>query len=380
MPPEPADPQSSLSVLLVEDDADHRMIAEHHLRRLGDRIATTAHCGTLAEATRALEDGGVDVVLLDLTLPDSELESTVDAIASLAAHGAPVIAMSSLDTPDLRARVLERGAAAFLGKARMDSGTLGALLDELDVDVQPKSAPAADAAMPRTDSAESTTLERAGSAATIASKLAHDANSWIANATFRLACLRPVHAEDKANTSHLDSIDASLRALTSLAEGARGLIVDAASPVEPVELDLAHELPTALEAWRRGRRDVTWTENLRALPTALADRAALTTVVGLLAENAAVHGGGRITTLRFEGSPLADSNSVRVTVTDDGGPWTVEGETPLTDLASRGTKRSPSAGAGLFRARVLMERMGGGLELARREDGSHEVRLVFLRR
>ena len=55
------------TVLVVEDDRDIREVLRRYLERAGHAVLTTA---SGAEALRIVEDGGTDLVVLDLGLPD----------------------------------------------------------------------------------------------------------------------------------------------------------------------------------------------------------------------------------------------------------------------------------------------------------------------
>jgi len=55
------------SVLVVDDDRDIREVLRHHLERAGHAMLSTA---SGAEALRLIGAGGIDLVLLDLGLPD----------------------------------------------------------------------------------------------------------------------------------------------------------------------------------------------------------------------------------------------------------------------------------------------------------------------
>ncbi|MEV4703752.1 response regulator [Actinoplanes sp. NPDC049316] len=60
------------TVLVADDDADHRELLTHALRRLGHRVVATADAEA---ARRALGAGGIDAVLLDVRMPG---ESGID--------------------------------------------------------------------------------------------------------------------------------------------------------------------------------------------------------------------------------------------------------------------------------------------------------------
>jgi len=343
-------PERGLAVLLVDDDADHRMIARHHLRKLGERVRTVTETASMEETRRAMEEGDLDVVLLDLTLPDSPMDATIQAIEELARHGVPIVATSSLDEQDVREAVLARGAAAFLGKARMVAEHLAATFDEVTGE--------GGAAVRAPVSAPASSPAAGAEALRTASKLAHDANSWIANATFRLATMRPAARGDDQATAHLDSIEASLEAVASIAAGARGLVADEwRAPAGGGEVEL----------------------HVEPIPSVSADRTALTTVLSLLADNVSRHGEGD--SLKLELRPGADAREgfVHVVAEDSGGPWRVDGERDLTELGTRGTRSTPTAGVGLHRARRLMQRMGGELEVVAAGDGARSIRLTLRR-
>jgi DNA-binding NarL/FixJ family response regulator len=69
----------------------------------------------------------VDVVLLDLGLPDSRGPEGVRAIRAALPH-VPVVVLSADDDPETRRRVYEAGAVAFLDKADMRATALEACL------------------------------------------------------------------------------------------------------------------------------------------------------------------------------------------------------------------------------------------------------------
>jgi excisionase family DNA binding protein len=62
-----AEPQRSINILLVEDHADTLNMMGLLLRREGHTIATAA---SVAEALRAIEAGGIDLLVSDIGLPD----------------------------------------------------------------------------------------------------------------------------------------------------------------------------------------------------------------------------------------------------------------------------------------------------------------------
>jgi two-component system KDP operon response regulator KdpE len=105
----------SLSVLLVEDDRELRTTLRGALEVEGYRVQSAA---SLADARAQLEHagrfGGIDIVLLDLGLPDGDGEALLLALRR--ERGTPVIVISARPGVDTRIRLLDAGADDFLVK------------------------------------------------------------------------------------------------------------------------------------------------------------------------------------------------------------------------------------------------------------------------
>jgi len=115
MPPR-AEPES-LAVLLVEDEPGDARLVE--LALLGRRRPAFAvsHVQTLGAAVERLADSRpIDVVLLDLSLPDSAGLATVSRIRD-AAPRLPIVIMTGTDDPRLAEAALEAGAQDYLVKS-----------------------------------------------------------------------------------------------------------------------------------------------------------------------------------------------------------------------------------------------------------------------
>ncbi len=120
--PEPSpDPARPIRVLLVEDDSIDAHLAVRALRRAGD--TEVAVVGTLREALQALEDGGYDVVVADMHLPDSTGFNTVETL-DRAARTIPILMVSGGGDENAALENVRRGAQDFLLKGEMDSGLL----------------------------------------------------------------------------------------------------------------------------------------------------------------------------------------------------------------------------------------------------------------
>ncbi len=107
------------TILLVEDNpSDARLIEEYLKEQTPEDSFTVRHVQRLAEAIEARDDT-VDIVLLDLDLPDSRGFETLEAMLDVSGSE-PVVVLTGLDDQGVGVEAVERGAQDFLIKA--DSG------------------------------------------------------------------------------------------------------------------------------------------------------------------------------------------------------------------------------------------------------------------
>ncbi|MBN1963859.1 MAG: PAS domain S-box protein, partial [Anaerolineae bacterium] len=112
-----------ITVLLIEDNPGdarlvHAYLAESTHTRLRLVIAMR-----LDEGLHRLKVGGIDAVLVDLSLPDSQGMETVERVLA-AAGDVPVIVMTGLDDDETGLVAVSKGAQDFLVKDRVDSPLL----------------------------------------------------------------------------------------------------------------------------------------------------------------------------------------------------------------------------------------------------------------
>ena len=114
----------TLSVLVVEDNPGDAVLVREALADAGARAGTpdrfgVARAATLAEGLAHLAEHPVDVVLLDLTLPDSTGLATLRAVRA-AAPDTPIIALTGLDDEALALEAVRAGAQDYLVKGQAD--------------------------------------------------------------------------------------------------------------------------------------------------------------------------------------------------------------------------------------------------------------------
>jgi signal transduction histidine kinase len=119
-PRESEDSASCLRILLVEDnpgDADLVRDALSDARNLRVRLT---HCSTLAPALELLKQENQDVVLLDLSLPDSTGLCTVLRVRE-AQPRAPIVVLTGLDDDALAVETVRHGVQDYLVKGQINS-------------------------------------------------------------------------------------------------------------------------------------------------------------------------------------------------------------------------------------------------------------------
>jgi signal transduction histidine kinase len=115
--------EKALQVLLVEDNAgDVRLLREMFSKEKEDSFELT-HFLRMSDAVIHLAKGGVDIVLLDMGLPDGHGVDTVRR-AHAAAPGVPLIVLTGLDDEALAAEAMKEGAQDYLIKGQIENRAL----------------------------------------------------------------------------------------------------------------------------------------------------------------------------------------------------------------------------------------------------------------
>ena len=113
----------TIHVLLLEDDPADAKLVERMLRRVTHTDFLVETCGRLGSATQRLALGGIDVVLADLSLPDSAGLSTLTALTA-AAPDLPVVVLTGNDDDFQAIEALKHGAQDYLVKGASDGHML----------------------------------------------------------------------------------------------------------------------------------------------------------------------------------------------------------------------------------------------------------------
>ncbi|MBS1230831.1 MAG: putative signal transduction protein containing a rane domain, an and a domain [Proteobacteria bacterium] len=109
-----------ISVLIVEDDAADVRLIKDALAGTGSSPFLLDWVTHLSAALERLAGGGIDVVLLDLTLPDAQGIDAFDRVFD-AVPGALILILSSASNEDVARQALRRGAQDYFVKAHVDA-------------------------------------------------------------------------------------------------------------------------------------------------------------------------------------------------------------------------------------------------------------------
>jgi DNA-binding NtrC family response regulator len=113
-----------VNILMVEDNpGDARLLQEYLAEGLSDYSIT--HCGRLREAVAWLDGAHTrcDVILLDLTLPDSNGLGTFIDIHDRAAT-VPIVILSGFNDNTLACQAVQKGAQDYIPKDSLDADQL----------------------------------------------------------------------------------------------------------------------------------------------------------------------------------------------------------------------------------------------------------------
>jgi DNA-binding NarL/FixJ family response regulator len=111
------------NVLLIEDNPGDARLFEEYLVHAKFPKFTVQHYDRLSTGLARAVVGDVDVVLLDLNLPDSQgIDTVVGARAAL--PDVPIVVLTGIQDQDVAVRAVQEGAQGLLFKNRVDDKSL----------------------------------------------------------------------------------------------------------------------------------------------------------------------------------------------------------------------------------------------------------------
>lgn len=113
-----------IEVLLVEDNPKNAKLIQKMLSKYCRKVFKVTHTRQLSECLEFLKDNDVDIILLDLDLPDSHGIKTLNAIL-FRNKKIPVIVQTGLTDEKLAIRAVKAGAHDYLIKEHLNSHMIG---------------------------------------------------------------------------------------------------------------------------------------------------------------------------------------------------------------------------------------------------------------
>ena len=112
----------TIRILLIEDNLDYAQLIKRILTKKSPDAMDVEHHDTFAGGFGRAQKGELDLILLDLDLPDSGNIDTLQAIKE--ATEVPIIVLTGTDDENLALRAVQMGAQDYLMKGQVDARLL----------------------------------------------------------------------------------------------------------------------------------------------------------------------------------------------------------------------------------------------------------------
>ncbi|MGK7900828.1 MAG: response regulator [Hormoscilla sp.] len=109
----------SIKLLLVEDNAAEARLLQEYLKGVKYKQFSLVHVKRLAAARDRAISESFDIILLDLTLPDSEGLETLEAMNAIA-PSLPIVVLTHTEDDELAVSLVRRGAQDYLVKRHLN--------------------------------------------------------------------------------------------------------------------------------------------------------------------------------------------------------------------------------------------------------------------
>ena len=114
-------------ILLIEDNPEHARLLREMLTGMQQASFNLTHAEQLKEGLAKVSDETFDVLLLDLSLPDSQGLDTFDRAYEVASD-VPIVVLTGVDDAEIAVQAVQRGAQDFLVKGQVKGDLLGRAL------------------------------------------------------------------------------------------------------------------------------------------------------------------------------------------------------------------------------------------------------------
>ena len=111
--------QPLLKILVCDDGPADRKLIRAYLRQVEDREIVVLEAGQMGEIQSALDKGRVDLVLMDIQMPEKSGMEWLEQIVEK--QMAPVVMMTGSGSEEVAVQSLQKGAVGYLPKSRLST-------------------------------------------------------------------------------------------------------------------------------------------------------------------------------------------------------------------------------------------------------------------
>ncbi len=368
-------PPRPLGVLLIEDNPDDAELLTELLRTHGTDPVELTWVRTVADGVDRLDPDGIDVVLLDLGLRETEGLGTLETFQAAAPREIPIVVLTGLDDKEIAERAMHAGAQDYLVKGRSQAQDVlrairYAMARKLEQDGYEQ-------ALRR--SIEIERLEEESAFKTRFLNLAaHELATPLTPVLFQLHALRDGHLGDLTpeQTRAVEVMDRGLGRLSRLIQDLLLVSrIQAEAPMlEAHPTDLSTQLRKVIDAWKNRARDRGVHLDLDVEPglTGEVDRELFGQAIDRLVTAAVDHAQEGMT-VALEAARTPDA-----LVLELGCPGISAEDArtifePYAQAIEVEGHRAEGTGLSLYIAQALIERHGGQLEAVAADDGAGSV-------
>jgi len=119
--------QSLLKILVCDDDPADRKLVRAYLKQVTGRKIVLLEAGQMAEIQNALGKGRIDLVLMDIQMPE---KSGMEWLAEIVEKQiAPVVMLTGSGSEEVAVQALQEGAVGYLPKSSLSTEKLATTID-----------------------------------------------------------------------------------------------------------------------------------------------------------------------------------------------------------------------------------------------------------
>jgi len=115
--------EEKISILFLENNVSDRKTIQNYLENEDEYNYEVTTCKRFSEGIEILKKEQFDLIILDLELPDSEIETTLQNLTNFTTY-APTIVLTRMDDKDFALESLKKGAQDYLIKDEINSSML----------------------------------------------------------------------------------------------------------------------------------------------------------------------------------------------------------------------------------------------------------------